>query len=254
MTIFGGGMWHAQTFATILYVGKSLIRVYEGEPMFDRTSINWVFPAFRQDPKKNPQCPNVKPTKQVVFLPFVCKGHHNRRQRTSSLLWMAFLESIPRRHKKSCQCWDDSCKPLWFLGTKWFFQKNLLFSKQFLVCAFGSRQIEQAASIDVGSETRASDWEALLDFLHQQENLPRTAATLQGNWGQEGKRALQSYLKKTLGAILEAYSMIFFRGASRVARDDVFSNQMRSERTHQNPQNHRVEGHTKKMCLQIGLM
>lgn len=37
---------------------------------------------------------------------------------------------------------------------------------------------------------------ALLDFLHQQENLPRTAATLQGNWGQEGKRALQSYLKK----------------------------------------------------------
>jgi len=67
-----------------------------------------------------------------------------------------------------------------------------------------------------------------LDFLHQQENLPRTAATLQGNWGQEGKRALQSYLKKKLGAILEAYSMIFFRGASRVARDDVFSNQMRS--------------------------
>ena len=58
-----------------------------------------------------------------------------------------------------------------------------------------------------------SDWEALLDFLHQQENLPRTAATLQGNWGQEGKRALQSYLKKTLGAIFGGLLDDFFSGS-----------------------------------------
>eukprot|EP00913_Durusdinium_trenchii_P014110 g13244.t1 len=37
---------------------------------------------------------------------------------------------------------------------------------------------------------------ALMDFLSKEGELPKTAATLQGNWGQEGRKALQSYLKK----------------------------------------------------------
>lgn len=37
---------------------------------------------------------------------------------------------------------------------------------------------------------------ALLNFLSHEENLPRTPSIREGQWGQEGKRALQSYLKR----------------------------------------------------------
>lgn len=37
---------------------------------------------------------------------------------------------------------------------------------------------------------------ALLNFLSHEENLPRTPSVREGQWGQEGKRALQSYLKR----------------------------------------------------------
>ncbi|CAL1172655.1 unnamed protein product [Cladocopium goreaui] len=41
---------------------------------------------------------------------------------------------------------------------------------------------------------------ALLNFLSHDENLPRTPSIREGQWGQEGKRALQSYLKRTPAA------------------------------------------------------
>ena len=104
MTIFGGDMRHAQTFATILYVGKSLIRVYEGEPMFDRTTINWVFPVCSQDPKQNPQCPNVKPTKEVVFLPFVCKVITTEDKGLHHCCGWHFWNPYQEGTVVSCQC------------------------------------------------------------------------------------------------------------------------------------------------------
>ena len=200
----------------------------KGQPLFNRTCINWVFPAFRQDPKNKKQCPNVKPTKEVVFLPSVCKVITTEDKGLHHCCGWHFWNPYQEGTKKAVSVEMIPANHWWFLGISCFFQKNLLFSRQFVVCAFGSQVLKSFFTWKCSPRlTFASDWEALLDFLHQQENLPRTAATLQGNWGQEGKRALQSYLKKKLGAILEGYLMIL-GGAIRVARDDAFSNQMRS--------------------------